>query len=182
MKKTIISAKVDLPDKISASYVRYILTLKGPKGELHRKVFHPLMHVKIENGAVVFGFDRATKREKTSLYCYVAHLKNMIIGVTEGYTYKMKICSGHFPMTVTYKNSVFEVKNFFGETVPRKVTIPGDVKITIAGNDITIESIDKEVAGQTAATIEQLTRRNGFDRRIFQDGIYIVEKAGKPVE
>ena len=45
------------------------------------------------------------------------------------------------------------------------------------GNLIYVESCDKELAGQVAADIEQTTRRPGFDRRIFQDGIYIIEKA-----
>jgi len=47
----------------------------------------------------------------------------MIRGVTEGYTYKLKICSGHFPMNVSLKGDVLEIKNFIGESVPRKLKI-----------------------------------------------------------
>ncbi|MBS3165081.1 hypothetical protein J4439_06645 [Candidatus Woesearchaeota archaeon] len=55
------------------------------------------------------------------------------------------------------------------------------VQVKVEGSDIRVESVSRELAGQTAASIEQLTRRPGFDNRIFQDGIYIVEKSGKEV-
>ena len=44
---------------------------------------------------------------------------------------------------------------------------------------INITSPDKEIAGQISADIEQLTRRPGFDTRVFQDGIYIINKDGE---
>lgn len=182
MKQELLSATIELPEKVSGSYNNYLLTVKGPKGEVKRKIMHPTMDVAIDNKSITFSFKKATKREKKVIFSYVAHLKNCIKGVTQGHNYKLKICSGHFPMTVTYKNNVFEVKNFFGETIPRKAIIKSDAKITINGNEIEVESISKEEAGQVAATIEQLTRRTGFDRRRFQDGIYIVEKDGKRIE
>ena len=37
------------------------------------------------------------------------------------------------------------------------------------------------LAGQTAADIEQMTRRPSFYTRIFQDGIYITIKDGKEI-
>jgi large subunit ribosomal protein L6 len=45
-----------------------------------------------------------------------------------------------------------------------------------------VEGIDKELTSQTAALIEKLTRRPGFDKRIFQDGIFMIEKDGKPLK
>ena len=51
----------------------------------------------------------------------------------------------------------------------------------VKGQEIIVEGIDKEATGQTAANIEQATRITKWDRRVFQDGIYIVEKAGKPI-
>ena len=68
-------------------------------------------------------------------------------------------------------------KNFFGEKVPRKIKFDKkNVSIKVDGTEVLVEGMDKEKVGQTAASIEQLTRRPGFDKRIFQDGIYITEK------
>jgi large subunit ribosomal protein L6 len=40
---------------------------------------------------------------------------------------------------------------------------------------------DLEQVSQTAANIERATKIRGFDPRVFQDGIYITEKAGRPI-
>ena len=47
---------------------------------------------------------------------------------------------------------------------------------------IEVEGTDKELTSQQAASIEQLTRRPGYDKRVFQDGIYIIEKDGKRIK
>jgi large subunit ribosomal protein L6 len=110
---------------------------------------------------------------------FTSHIKNMIKGVTELYVYKLKVCSGHFPITVQATKDDFIVKNFLGETIPRKMKLVKGVSVKVEGEIVTVESTDKEIAGRTASDIEQLVRITNRDRRIFQDGIWMTEKAGK---
>jgi len=59
---------------------------------------------------------------------------------------------------------------------PRVAKILGETKVKVSGNEVTVSGINKEDVGQTAANIEQKTKIKRFDPRIFQDGIYIVQK------
>jgi large subunit ribosomal protein L6 len=54
--------------------------------------------------------------------------------------------------------------------------------VKVEGDLINVTSTNKETAGQVSADIEQLTRRPGYDKRIFQDGIYIINKDGKELK
>lgn len=177
MASTTLAESVTIPAGVTVTYSEHRLTVKGPKGESSKILFHPRVTIRTQDGFLALEATASTLREKKSMYTFRSHIQNMIIGVTDGYTAKLKVCSGHFPMTVSMKGQVFEVKNFCGEKVPRTVTLKEGVDVKIEGADITITGSDKERVGQAAADIEQLTRRPGFDSRIFQDGIYLVEKA-----
>jgi len=106
----------------------------------------------------------------------------MIAGVSEGHTYKLKICSGHFPMTVAVDNKDFVIKNLLGEKVPRKISIKQGVDIKVEGDEIVVTGINKNHVAQQAAAIEEMSKRSGFDKRIFQDGVYIISKDGKEIK
>ncbi|PIN72255.1 50S ribosomal protein L6, partial [Candidatus Woesearchaeota archaeon CG10_big_fil_rev_8_21_14_0_10_45_5] len=69
--------------------------------------------------------------------------------------------------------------NFLGERKARTMKIPAGVKVTVDASTITVEGADKEITSQTAARMEQICIIKNRDRRIFQDGIYITEKAGE---
>lgn len=113
---------------------------------------------------------------------FKAHINNMIKGVTEGFKYRLKVVYSHFPMTVKVQGDEVVIENFLGEKNPRRAKILPGVTVKVKGSEIEVEGIDKEAVGQTAANIEQATRITKWDRRVFQDGIYIVEKAGKPIK
>src|SRR3989338_3424734 len=130
---------------------------------------------------VVLFSKRATKREKKDVNSFAAHIRNTVKGVQTPHVYRLKICSGHFPMSVAVSGQEFVVKNFLGESVPRKFLLPKGVKVKIEGTEVMVESADKEIAGLTASKIEQLCAIKGRDLRIFQDGCYIVHKAGKDI-
>jgi large subunit ribosomal protein L6 len=124
---------------------------------------------------------RATKMEKKLAGSVQAHARNMMKGLLKDHIYKLKICPGHFPMNVSVSGSDFVIKNFLGERMPRALKLREGVSVKVEGSDVVVKSINKELAGQTAASIEKLTRIKRRDLTRFQDGIYITEKDGKPV-
>jgi len=172
---------VEIPEKTDVMYENGFFIVKGSKGELKKKLVNPIVKVDIKGRKIMLASKRATKRSKKMVCSFKAHLRNMIEGVNKKYVYNLKIYSGHFPMSVSVKEDKFIVKNFFGESIPRVLKIKKGAEIRVEGEDITVESVDKELAGQVSADIERLTRRTDYDRRIFQDGCYITIKAGKPI-
>ena len=181
MSKKELTEKIEAPQGVTISRDANELTISGPKGSVKRKFNNPKIKLEAAGNVITMSVKAASKREKAVLHAYVAHLKNYFEGVQNPFVYKLKICSGHFPMNVSISNKTLIIKNFLGEKVPRQVKLKEGVTIKVDGNSIVLESPDKELAGQTAADIEQATRRPGFDPRIFQDGIYIIEKSGKMI-
>lgn len=182
MRIKLLSEEIVIPDKVTVEVNKYLVTVKGPKGELKREFRNKQVSIeKKDNKVIVFAKD-ASKREKTMVGTFASHIKNMTLGVQNPHIYKLKICSGHFPMSVAVSGSDFVVKNFLGETVPRKFKIKPGVTVKVDGDFVVVDSINKELASQTAANVEQLVRITNRDRRVFQDGIWIIEKDSKKVE
>jgi len=88
----------------------------------------------------------------------------------------MEVYYAHFPMQVTVEGDEVVIENFLGERAQRRTPIRGDTDVQIDGETVTLSGSDKEAVGQTAADIEQLTKVTDKDTRVFQDGVYIVEK------
>ncbi|MBW3001793.1 50S ribosomal protein L6 [Candidatus Woesearchaeota archaeon] len=172
---------IEIPDGIQVTADKEVVVM-GPKGELKRSFIYPGIYIKVEGKEIKITSKNATKREKKLIFTYKAHLANMLQGVQEPWVYKLKVCASHFPMNVSVSGKEFIVKNFLGEKVPRKILIKEGVTVKVDGKDVLVESIDKELAGNTASEIELLTVVRGRDLRVFQDGIYITEKAGKPIK
>ncbi|HSU72304.1 MAG TPA: 50S ribosomal protein L6 [Candidatus Binatia bacterium] len=174
--------KVELPAGVTAHIDGHAVHIKGPKGELKRQWDNLHLKVAMEEKAIVLSASKGTKREKTSINTLAAHLRNAIKGVQQPWVYKLKILSSHFPMNVSVAGKDFTIKNLFGEKVPRTMKLKEGVTVKVAGQDVTVESVNLELAGQTAGDIEQLSRITHVDRRVFQDGIHVVEKCGVKVE
>ncbi len=180
-KKEIMFEEVNIPEGVVLEVNNLSIKVKGKLGELERSFITKRVTFEKQDSKLKIIAKGDRKNDYKLIRTFKAHIKNMIKGVQEGFTYKLKICASHFPMKVSIKDNVLKVDNFVGEKHPRKLLIKPGVKVKIDGNFIIVESYDKEKAGQVAADIEQLTRIKNKDRRIFQDGIYIIEKAGKKV-
>ena len=163
-------------DGATASFADKILSVKGPTGEIKRKFNETGMEIKIDDNKIFVQSKKINKHQKIKVCTAAAHIKNMVRGAKQKFVYKLKICSGHFPMNVSVSGNTFTIKNFLGEKVPREMKFNQTVSVKISGAEVTVEGNDLELAGQTAAAIEQLTRITNRDRRIFQDGVYITSK------
>lgn len=180
MKKELIKS-VKISEGVEIERNGNEIKVKGKEGELIKKFNFENIETKKEGGKFILFHKKATKREKKMMNTLAACIKNMIKGVCEKYEYKLKICFSHFPITVDIKGKEATIKNFLGEKVPRKLTIPAGAEVKADKTHIIITSVDKEVAGQAAANFETTTRVRGRDRRVFQDGIFIIEKAGREI-
>ncbi len=176
-----IRKEIELPAGVAAVLERNILTVQGPKGSVQRNYLYPGVVVCVEPGRIVLSVAKGTKREGKVVGAFASHIKNMIQGVQQPHEYALKVCSGHFPMNVSVSGREFIVKNFLGESVPRRVELPRGADVKVQGDEVVITSLDKELAGRAAALIEQLCRITNRDLRIFQDGCYIIRKGGKAI-
>src|SRR5688572_5801508 len=150
--------------------------VKGPKGTLTRPFRSHEVAVKLDGNTLVITKELPRKKEKAVAGTYAAHVQNMIVGVTDGWTYQMKAVFNHFPIKMVVKGDEFHVENFLGERAPRTAKIAPGVKITVKGADVTLEGIDVQAVSQTAANIENCTKIRNKDIRVFQDGVYITKK------
>jgi len=172
---------IDVPNGVQAAVDKFKIIIKGKNGELTRNAANPRFEFSVEDNKVFIRLKKGVKfsaRDKMMMNTNMAHLKNMLKGIQVMYKAKLKICSGHFPMQVTVQDNMLQIKNFLGEKVPRKTRFMDGVKVVVQGDIILVEGADKENVGQTAAMIEQSTRITNRDRRIFQDGVYIISKPG----
>ena len=180
MKKEIFQ-KIEIPDGVNAEIEENILTVTGPEGENRKKFNIGELTFKKEGNQITIGYKRATKKEKKMINTIASHVKNMINGVRKKFEYKLKVCFSHFPISVEIKGDEAVVKNFLGERIPRRVKILKGVDVAVDKDIITINSSDKELAGQVAANFEKATWIRLRDRRVFQDAIVITNKPSEKI-
>jgi large subunit ribosomal protein L6 len=175
-----LKEEIEIPEGINAEIKSSKLIMKKNNDELQIKLNSRIKTI-IEGNKIILEAKKATRNNKKMFGTIKAHIKNMIKGLTEKFKYKLQISNVHFPMNVTVDKDKNElvVKNFLGEKKERRIKIVEGVEVKINKDEIELESINIENAGQCAANIEKGTRVRNKDRRIFQDGIFIIEKPGR---
>jgi large subunit ribosomal protein L6 len=125
-----------------------VITVKGPKGTLTRKLVDEL-EVKVEGAEVVVTRPNDLKRSKSLHGLTRTLVFNMIEGVTNGYTKVLEING------VGYRaaKSGNKLTLTLGYSHPVDMVDPEGITTTVDGNKITVAGIDKEKVGQFAAEI-----------------------------
>lgn len=125
-----------------------VITVKGAKGTLTRKLVDDLTVV-VENNEIVVTRPSDLKRYKALHGLTRTLIYNMVVGVTEGYTKVLEING------VGYRaaKSGNKLNLTLGYSHPVEMIDPEGLTSAVEGNKITVSGIDKEKVGQFAAEI-----------------------------
>jgi large subunit ribosomal protein L6 len=173
------TALVPLPAKFSVRLDRGRIHAKGPLGEIEREFPTDVIALSVDGGVATLQLKLAPGR-KTSralLGTWAAHVKNMGLGLTVGVEARLKVVAAHFPMKVQVRGEELVIENFLGEKYPRSTRLVLGTKAAVEGDIVVLSGTDVEQVGQSAANIERTTKIRDYDPRVFQDGIYLVERA-----
>lgn len=142
---------IAIPEKTEVKVNGLNVHVKGPLGEISRD-FKPGIEVKAENGAVNVTLKRP---EDYMIWGTTAsHIKNMIKGVTVGFTKKL-VVEG-----IGFKSDVkgTELNLALGFSHPVKVAIPKELKVTADKNVITVTGVSNELVGGFASKVRSLKK------------------------
>ncbi len=186
MPRKDLREEIEIPEGINANIDGDRIILKKVEAgseksegdhELERRLDRRV-ETKIEGNKVILESKNTTKNDRKMFGTMKAHINNMVKGLTEKFKYKLQIANVHFPMNVSHDKAknVLVVKNFLGEKQDREIKLIEGVDVKVDKETIELESVNIEKAGQCAANIEKSAKVKNKDRRIFQDGIFIIEK------
>ena len=175
-------ADVDVPEGVNVEVKERSITVSGKLGSVSRTFKENFVHLTKKDGKIMVNSKserQPYKKQLAIVNTIAAHIENMFRGVSQGITYRLRVVYSHFPMRASAKGDRFIIENFLGEKFPRSTRVYEGVKVDVKGPEVTLTGVDKESVSQTAANIEQATKIKNRDPRVFQDGIYIIEKDGK---
>ncbi len=152
------------------------IKITGKKGTLERDL-RPEMRVKVEDNQIVCEPLGSSKQVMAFWGLTRSLLNNMVVGVSEGFSrvlnvegvgYRASVSGSTLTLNVGYSNPV----NF-----PLPAGITGEVG---KDNAITLQGIDKELIGQTAARIRAVRKPEPYKGKgIRYAGEYVARKVGK---
>jgi large subunit ribosomal protein L6 len=165
-----------VPNGVTVTVNGNAISVKGPKGELSRKL-HPDMQVKVENGTVTVNRPSDEDQHRALHGLTRSLIANMVEGVTQGYKKQLEITG------VGYKAEVkpFGLQLALGFSHPVEYRAPAGIKLTAPQpTSVIIEGADKEKVGQVAAEIRSLRKPEPYKGKgVKYLGEQIRRKAGK---
>lgn len=165
---------VILPAGVTATLESSVLTIKGPKATLSRTLRDDV-EVKIEEGSIIVN-PGTSDLAKALWGTYAAHVRNMVVGVTEGFTRILEIEGVGYRAAVQGNEIVLNV----GFSHPVNITIPEGISAEVVKNTITLMGSDKDALGQFAANVRKVKKPEPYKGKgIRYKGEFIIRKQGK---
>ncbi|NLW25470.1 MAG: 50S ribosomal protein L6 [Clostridia bacterium] len=167
---------VNIPDGVQVKLENNVITVKGPKGELTRKL-HDEMIVEVKDNQVIVTPPNEDRKYKALWGLTRTLVNNMVEGVTKGFQKNLELVGVGYRAQLQGKKLVLQV----GYSHPVEIE-PGEfTQIEVpAPNKIIVKGIDKEEVGSLAANIRAVREPEPYKGKgIRYEGEHIKLKAGK---
>ena len=167
---------VDLPQGVDVKVSGQKVEIKGPKGQLNREI-HPAIEIKLEENQLTVT-PRENGQKANALWGLARSLLfNMVQGVNAGYSKTLEINGVGYRVEV--KGNSLNMN--LGFSHPVEFELPEGISAAVDKNTIlTISGIDKELVGQTAATIRAFRPPEPYKGKgIKYSDEVIIRKVGK---
>ena len=165
-----------IPEKVNVELNGQKLTVKGPKGELSLDI-EKNIQVNIKDSEITVEPKNQLKHTREMHGTTNANIRNMIIGVTEGYTKGLEIVGVGYRFTV--KGNTLSIQD--GKSHLDNIEIPADITvIQVSNTEIELSGIDKCAIGKFAAEIRELRKPEPYKGKgIHYVGEHLRRKEGK---
>lgn len=149
---------IPIPDGVSVKIDKDQISVKGPKGELSRNRVGNIEIKNEDNTIHLVPLDES--RETRAFHGLMRSLvNNMVIGVTEGFTKKLRIVGVGYRGEVKGNTLVLSV----GYSHLVEFPLPEGVKANVSKDGvIDVEGIDKEQIGNIAAQIRKVRKPDAY--------------------
>ncbi|MFZ1953877.1 MAG: 50S ribosomal protein L6 [Desulfobacterales bacterium] len=167
---------IAIPEKVKVTYHGGELSVQGQKGKLSRSI-HPAVTIKIEDGELSVEPLKSDKSSQALQGLTRSLAMNMVTGVDSGFARVLEINGIGYRAEVKGRNLIL----MLGYSHPVNFSLPDGVSASVERNNIIkLEGIDKEVLGQTAASIRRLRPPEPYKGKGIKFAEeYIRRKAGK---
>jgi large subunit ribosomal protein L6 len=167
---------IPVPKNVTATVEGQTVKVKGPKGELERRL-HPSMAIALDDGNITVARPSDEPGHRALHGLTRTLVANMVDGVTKGYSKQLEIIG------VGYKAEArpYGLQLALGFSHPVEYRAPTGIKLTAPQpTQIIIEGADKELVGQVAAELRSLRPPEPYKGKgIKYQGEQIRRKAGK---
>ena len=165
---------LSLPEGVTLSVNDNVVTVKGPKGELSTEI-NKNITVTVEGNEVKV--TRKNDNFKNFHGTANANIKNMIIGVSEGFEKKLEAVGVGYRFALKGNELVVTA----GYSHPVNVEIPAGLKLESPSNtELFIRGIDKQLVGEFAAKVRKIRQPEPYKGKgIRYKDEHIRRKEGK---
>lgn len=166
---------LSIPENVNVNVENNVVTVKGPKGELSLELVKNIS-VKLVDNTVV----EPLKDDKFTHAMHGttnANIRNMIIGVSDGYKKGLEIVGVGYKFNVQGNKLTISA----GYSHPVIMEVPNGITVkAISNTEIELEGIDKEKVGEFAANIRKVRKPEPYKGKgIKYKGEQIRRKEGK---